>query len=640
MYLQFDLNLTRQPPSSVLRVLLRLLRLGRPHKRWGLAALGALFCGSLLEGGLPLVLGLMFLTIAGDDPTQLGQLGQADLLRRLSWMPTDTTAHRMEALVVYAGLALAVYTAKCGFHFLQTYWAQVFTQRLMMVLRTRLHGHLLGMSPIFYESRQRGDLASRTSNDVVILQRMVGVEIGDLLQMPVVAGASLVIMANVSPVLTLAALVCVPLLVLMMSRASFRMRMLSRLCQQRVGEINAHLTERLAGIRIIQLFTQEQQEQARFTRINEDSLQANIRATRLAAFLQSSVELLGAVGMLLALCLAGWQVLLGNLDMPLLVTFAYAAQRVAARTSMLGRTGVLVQQATGAGDRVFEILDTPSDIQEAPDAREMPAAQGHIRFCGMSFRYPTGEEVLRDVDLDIEPGQVVALAGPSGAGKTSLANLIPRFYDPTQGHIEIDGCDISTVTLASLRSQVGIVPQETVLFSGTIGENIAYGRHGATQEEVVAAAEAANIHDFITSLPLGYGSALGEHGVNLSGGQRQRIAIARALLKDPRILILDEATSSLDAESEALVQEALERLMKGRTTLVIAHRLSTIRSADRILVLSGGRIVEDGAHDALVEAHGLYAKLYHRQLAFYDLTSADLERADEPLSPDVAAEPA
>ena len=263
-------------------------------------------------------------------------------------------------------------------------------------------------------------------------------------------------------------------------------------------------------------------------------------------------------------------------------------------------------------------MDREPDVRESPTARPLPRVDGRIALRNVSFRYAEGEEVLRDIDLEIAPGEMVALVGPSGAGKTSLANLVMRFYDPTEGRVEIDGHDVREVTFHSLRSQIGLVPQETVLFGGTIRENILYGKVGASEEEVVSAARAANAHDFILSLSEGYGTSVGERGVKLSGGQRQRLAVARALLKDPRILILDEATSSLDAESESLVQEALERLMQGRTTLVIAHRLSTIRKANRILVLSDGRIVEQGNHRELLARGGAYHRLYGMQQQPFD----------------------
>jgi subfamily B ATP-binding cassette protein MsbA len=298
-----------------------------------------------------------------------------------------------------------------------------------------------------------------------------------------------------------------------------------------------------------------------------------------------------------------------------LVAFLLYAIIVAGPVGTLTTLYAQVQEALGAGRRVIELLDAAPDIEDAPDAVDLPSITGYVRFHDVDFCYEAGDPVLRQVSLEVEPGQVVALVGRSGAGKTTLANLVPRFYDPEHGCVEIDGYDLRRVTLSSLRGQIGIVPQETVLFGGTIRENLAYGKLDATEEEMIAAAQAANAHDFIVQFAGGYDAMVGDRGVKLSGGERQRLAIARAILKDPRILILDEATSSLDTESERLVQEALQRLMAGRTTFVIAHRLSTVHNADQIAVIEDGCLVELGTHAELMAENGLYAHLYSLQFA-------------------------
>jgi subfamily B ATP-binding cassette protein MsbA len=394
-------------------------------------------------------------------------------------------------------------------------------------------------------------------------------------------------------------------------------RKISREAHDALAALAALAEEALAGVRIVKSFAREPYETQRYSDGLERLFAIALRRVRARSILGPLIGLLAFSAIAVVLWFGSREVIAGRLTTGQLVSFLLYTMMIASPLGAFTALYSQLQQALGASERVFELLDTPPEMRDAPDAVALPPITGQVRFEEVSFDYGDSEqtrEVLQRVSLAVEPGQVAALVGPSGAGKTTLVNLIPRFYDPTQGRILVDGYDIRRVQMRSLREQIGIVPQETALFSGSVQDNIAYGKLDATQEEIEAAARAANAHDFILALPEGYATLVGERGVKLSGGQRQRIAIARALLKNPRILILDEATSSLDSESELAVQEALERLMRDRTTFVIAHRLSTIINADWIIVLAGGQIVEQGPHaELLAQEGGLYRRMYALQ---------------------------
>jgi subfamily B ATP-binding cassette protein MsbA len=385
-----------------------------------------------------------------------------------------------------------------------------------------------------------------------------------------------------------------------------------------MADIAAVMEETLAGARIVKAFSAERHEIERFTRENHAALDISMDGVRRQARMKPTIDLIGAMGIALTLWVGGAEVVKGpqrgGMEFDDLLAFLYIVTQLARSVGSFGSLRNAWEEMMGAADRIFEgVLDVVPDVRDAPSAPPLPPVRGHVEFKDVSFAYNEGTPTLSDIAFAIPPGSVVALVGPSGAGKSTLADLLPRFYDPTGGQVLIDGRDIKGVTLESLRRQIAIVPQETVLFSGTIRDNIAYGRRDATDAQIEAAARAANADSFIQGFAKKYDTLIGERGATLSGGERQRIAIARALLADPRILILDEATSSLDAASEALVQEALETLMRGRTTLVIAHRLSTIINADRIVVLRAGRVAEMGTHAQLVARGGLYATLYETQ---------------------------
>ncbi len=521
---------------------------------------------------------------------------------------------RLHALFYLAAIFAVAILLRALFNYWRMYLGQYIGGRALIELRTQLFERLQSFSLAFFESQRVGDLMSRLTNDVALVQQMMSEDMTFYLMSPLVVLGCLGLMFWMNWRLTLVVLIFAPGTSWVVAHTGRRIRRLTRTQQERIGDLNTRLHERLASMRVIQSFAREKYEIASFRRLNENTFSAAMRVARVNAFSPQAVQALSMLSFVLVVVVAGVLIIrYKQLDIGSLFGYAVLMQQAGVFFVKIGTLHLRVQQALAALGRILEIMAREPDVREAPDAVALPPVQGRVTFRNVNFRYSEGEEVLQDIDLEVAPGETIALVGPSGAGKTSLANLVMRLYDPTEGAVEIDGHDLRGLTFHSLRSQIGLVPQETVLFGGTIRENILYGRMEATEEEVIAAAQAANAHDFITALPQGYDTEVGERAVRLSGGQRQRLAVARALLKDPRILILDEATSSLDAESEALVQEALERLMLGRTTFLIAHRFSTIRKANRIIVLSDGLLVEEGTHAELFARKGLYHRLYGLQ---------------------------
>ena len=512
-------------------------------------------------------------------------------------------------------MALAVYVLRALMQFIRSYAAHVAGWHVVADVRNEVYRHLQRLSLRFYEDKQTGQLMSRAVNDSDLLEQLVAHAIPDVLVNILMLIGVTAVLVSMSWKLALLSMLPIPLIVLAMRGFAKYVRPAFRRRQVELGELNAALNDNISGIREIQAFTREDTEADRiWSRIvrYRDSL---LRALRLMAVFHPSVELSAALGTIVLIYFGGRFILEGNLAIADLVAYFLYLELLYQPVRALAGVWESIQQALAGADRIVELLEQEPDVAEAEDAVVLPGrADGAIRFDNVSFRYSVGDIVLRNIDLDVAPGSVVALVGPTGVGKTTLSMLIPRFYDVVEGTVTLDGYDIRSLTLESLRQQISIVLQEVFLFHGSVRENILFGRPGATEREMTDAARIANAHAFIDQLPEGYDTLIGERGVRLSGGQRQRLAIARAVLKDAPILILDEATSSVDTETEMLIQEALERLMVGRTTVVIAHRLSTIRSADNIIVLQDGRIIEQGKHDALMEQGGLYYALNQVQM--------------------------
>jgi len=491
--------------------------------------------------------------------------------------------------------------------------------RIVSDLRVRLYTHLQRLSLSFYDERRTGEIMSRVTADTTLVQTVITNNLLSLVQQVFTLAVVVVIVLVTDWRLALLALAVAPLLVVMGLLVGRRTRALSKQAQEQLAEASTVLEETLSATRVVKAFGRERYELERYAGAVGRSFSITVSAARLRALFEAVMTTAGFAAVAVVLWFGGHEVLAHRLTPGGLISFLFYLMLLIGPLQSLASLYNEFQQALGGAARIFELLDTRPAIVDAPGAYALPAVRGHLEIRGLSFAYGAdgrmGAVVLDEINVTAAPGQVVALVGPSGAGKTTLVSLLPRFYDLTAGRITIDGHDITGVTQESLRAVMAIVPQEPTLFGGTVRENIAYGRAGATGDEVERAARAANAHAFIAALPDGYDAIVGERGVKLSGGQRQRIAIARAILKDPRLLILDEATSALDNHSEALVQEALERLMAGRTTIVIAHRLTTVERADKIVVLDRGRVVEEGTHADLLARGGLYQRLYTRDLA-------------------------
>jgi ATP-binding cassette subfamily B protein len=522
--------------------------------------------------------------------------------------------------LIWAIIAIVIFAAMRGiFAFLQTFWAEKNSQAVAYDLRNDLYAKIQGLSFSYHDKNQTGQLMIRATDDIEKVRLFIGQGLLQLVGAIILLTGTIIILFTTNVPLAWTAMPILPIaLVLFMIFGSAAQPMFRKV-QIKLSTLNTILQENLAGMKVIKSFTREPQQQTKFRLAADDLMGQAISVAKLFTFLFPMIFLVANLGQAAILYVGGRQIITGTLTLGEWQEFSLYLIYLFFPVAQLGFIITQFGQAAASADRIFEILDAKSDIVDKPDAIELPSVKGEVRFENVTFRYfGGGAPVLDNVTFEAKPGERIALLGATGSGKSTIINLVPRFYDPTEGRITMDGHDLRDIKIDSLRKQIGIVLQETTLFSGTIHENIAFGRPDASEADVIDAAKAAQAHDFIMSFPEGYNTHVGERGTTLSGGQRQRVAIARALLLNPRILILDDSTSSVDLTTESLIQTALDKLMEGRTSFVIAQRISTVMSADRILVLDKGRIIAQGKHSDLMENEPVYAEIYNSQILAYE----------------------
>jgi len=546
------------------------------------------------------------------------------LVTPFPWVNETIGTDRMRILYTAVGALVLFALLRGVFYYFQSVLTSYVGQEVVIRIRRQLFAHLQRLSLRFHNESSTGDLLTRLTGDINNLRQLLAASLLSLISEGILLISFLVVMFVMNWRLALLAVITMPAIVLLVTFYSSRIRQASRKQRRREGELASRMHETLSGIHVVQLFARERHEDEQLRGLNKRSLRAGLKSTKLEGKMNQGIELSVAIGMALTLWFGATEVIAGRLSAGGLLVFVTYMQSFYRPIRRLSRVAERASKAASCVDRITDILDEESEIKDG--TVEAPRLRGEIAFAGVSFSYGNDALVLERIDLTIAAGQTVALVGPSGAGKSTLASMVSRLYDPTSGTVSIDGTDIRDFTLTSLRDNVSVVPQDGVLFGGTIRANIAYGRPDATDGDIADAARAANIHDFVMTLPEGYDTIVSERGVSLSGGQQQRIAIARALIKDAPIVLLDEPTTGLDSRSEGLVMEALERLLSGRTAIMIAHRLGTIRRADQIVVIDDGRIVETGTHDELLTRNGGYREFHDLQFPSGQETDEEMAR--------------
>ena len=615
---QSTLDSSTEPPASG-RALRRFLGYVKPYV--GLILL-ATFCG-IFKLCVPATMAIAQSYVIDELVPRVGSPPREDASYRwaatfIDWtttfLPPAWNAHtpwgqlnemKKAITIIYALWALS--------QFARMYLSQLAGHRVILDLRTDLYQHITRMSHSFFQTHQSGGIVSRLMSDIALAQNFVGSAMSAIWMDLSICIFFIALMFSMDAPLTWASLTVFPLYILSMKKYGRAAKQTTKAVQEALEDFSGDIQERVAGINVVKSFAAEGRESRSFFHGARDLYTLTMRAARVTAINSALTQWLTQMATMAILWYGGYRLLTGQTSLGTIIAFLTLGRELYMPMNRISDMNTVLNNSLAAIDRVFEVFDIAPDVQQKPNAQRLNRIKGRITFDKVNFGYETERPVLRDINIDIRPGEVVALVGSSGAGKSTLVQMIPRFYDPQHGRILIDDTDVRDVTLRSLRSQIGVVAQETLLFSGTVRENLLYGKPGASDEEMLDAARAAHAHDFISALPDGYDSLLGERGAKLSGGQKQRVAIARAFLSDPRILILDEATSALDSESEALIQEALAELMKGRTNIVIAHRLSTILGADRIAVMRDGKIVDCASHEVLLGRCKLYANLYNTQ---------------------------